>query len=156
MKALLVLLAILFVTSNACAQSELTGTVRERVASGSGDGIPGASIAILGTSKGAKANSQGKYRLMISGTSVRLRISAIGYRPDTVTLTAPFPTTRDFALTIAPITGQDVVVTPNDTREEARRVVPIRGTRHSGRPALAPQLVQSLAASSAAVISTRS
>ncbi|HET6510564.1 MAG TPA: DUF5686 family protein, partial [Candidatus Kapabacteria bacterium] len=123
MKALLVLLAILFVTSNACAQSELTGTVRERVASGSGDGIPGASIAILGTSRGAKANSQGKYRLMISGTSVRLRISAIGYRPDTVTLTAPFPTTRDFALTIAPITGQDVVVTPNDTREEARRIM---------------------------------
>ncbi len=123
MKAILVLLALLLLPITAVAQSELTGVIREHVQSGAGEGIPGASIAILGTSKGAKANSQGKYRLILSGSSVRLRVSAIGYRPDTITLTAPFPATRDFALTIAPITGQDVVVTPNDTREEARRIM---------------------------------
>lgn len=123
MKSVLVLLSLLLSTS-VLAQAELTGTVRERVtASATGDVIPGASIAVLGTSKGAKANAQGKYRLMLTGTTVRLRVSAIGYRPDTITLTAPFPATRDFALAIAPITGQDVVVTPNDTREEARRIM---------------------------------
>jgi hypothetical protein len=123
MKAILVLLFLLLLPITTSAQSELTGVIRERVQSGTGEGIPGASITIVGTSKGAKANSQGKYRLMLTGSSVRLRVSAIGYRPDTITLTAPFPTTRDFALTIAPITGQDVVVTPNDTREEARRIM---------------------------------
>lgn len=129
MKSLLVLLSLVVlaaVPSASFAQSELTGVVREAVSASAttkGDVIAGASIAILGTSKGAKANSEGKYRLMLSGDRVRLRVSAVGYRPDTVTLTAPFPATRDFALQLAPIIGEEVVVRPADTRAEARRIM---------------------------------
>ena len=53
----LLVIALCSVPSIAAAQHvHLRGTVRER---GSGDAIPGASLAIMGTSRGAKANVEG-------------------------------------------------------------------------------------------------
>lgn len=108
------------VASTAFGQHELTGTVRE---TGSKEGISGASIAVLGTSRGAKANMQGKYRLQITGERVRLRVFAIGYKPDTITLTAPFPQTRDIDLKVSPVIGADITVTADQSRVEARRIM---------------------------------
>ncbi|HET6512897.1 MAG TPA: DUF5686 family protein, partial [Candidatus Kapabacteria bacterium] len=116
----LALLILLVLPVDLLAQHEMTGFVR---GSGTNEGIPGASIAMLGTSRGAKANAQGKYRLLVTGDEVRIRVSAIGFRPDTIVLRAPFPPARDFTLALSPITGKDVTVTADNSRVEARRIM---------------------------------
>jgi hypothetical protein len=120
MKFLTVLLIALCCSTSALAQHVLTGTVRE---STSREVIPGASIALLGTSRGAKANSQGSFRLNVDASSVRLRVSAIGYRPDTISLSAPYPTSIEVLLDVAPISGSEVTVTADQSRVEARRIM---------------------------------
>jgi hypothetical protein len=120
MKSLLALLFLALLPLELLAQHELTGVVRDAQSKA---GIPGASISILGTSRGAKANRDGQYRLLVSGEQIKLRVSSIGYRPDTITLLAPFPASRDISLAVSPISGEEIVVSADQSRVEARRIM---------------------------------
>ncbi|HZK75947.1 MAG TPA: DUF5686 family protein, partial [Candidatus Kapabacteria bacterium] len=99
----------------------LSGTARER---GTTEAIPGASLLILGTSRGARSNADGNYRLALDrGTPYSIRVTAIGYRPDTLNVTLFGDSTDNIALVPAPIMGRVVTVSANSTRDEARRIM---------------------------------
>lgn len=99
----------------------LTGTIHER---GIKSGIPGASLHILGTSRGARTNADGKFRLSLDrGTTYAIQIAAIGYRPDTLNLTLYQDSSENIALAVSPILGRPVTVSAMSTREEARRIM---------------------------------
>jgi hypothetical protein len=107
------------------AQPESTVTLSGSVKnSKTNEAIPRASIMILGSSKGVIANSQGKYSIHLErGKTYRLRIRAIGYRDDTLTITISERTNRDILLEEQAVTGQEVVVRGDASRIEARRIM---------------------------------
>ena len=113
---------IALLASNATSQTvSLTGTVREQ---GSNEAIPGASLAIMGTSHGAMANRDGHYRLELgSGNSYRIRITAIGYRPDTVAITLLHDDVHDILLTVSPVRGATITISADASHKEARRII---------------------------------
>ncbi|MBS1904215.1 MAG: carboxypeptidase-like regulatory domain-containing protein [Bacteroidetes bacterium] len=86
--------------------------------------LPRASVAILGTRSGTIANSDGKYSLALTaGSTVRLRISSLSYRPDTITISIAADTRRDIELTPYPAELETVVVTSDASREQARKIM---------------------------------
>ncbi len=115
-------LILLFSIDTAMAQSvHLSGTIEEQ---SSGESIPGATLAILGTSHGAKANVEGRYRLELErGKHYRIRITAIGYKPDTLSIVLLSDSSRIIRLASAPILGATITVSADASRAEARRIM---------------------------------
>ncbi|HEX5317057.1 MAG TPA: carboxypeptidase-like regulatory domain-containing protein, partial [Candidatus Kapabacteria bacterium] len=109
-------------TSSGAAQTlTLSGAVRERSTK---ETIPGVSLHILGTSRGARTNADGNYRLALDrGMQYVIRVTAIGYRPDTLNVTLFRDSTENIALVAAPVTGRVVTISANSTRDEARRIM---------------------------------
>ena len=61
---------------------QFSGTITEHE---DNDPIPGATLHILGTSRGARTNADGRFHLLLdSGMKYSVRITALGYRPDTL------------------------------------------------------------------------
>jgi hypothetical protein len=112
----------LILASGAVAQSvQLSGTIRER---GTGESIPGATLHILGTSNGARSNADGRYRVAIDrGFSSKIRITAIGYKPDTLSIRLSSDSSLDISLQIAPILGKTITVSADASRKEAERIM---------------------------------
>jgi hypothetical protein len=108
--------------SDATGQTvSLTGTVREQ---GSSESIPGASLAIMGTSRGAKANRDGHYQLELEpGTLYHIRVTAIGYRPDTLAVTLSHDDARNILLTTSPLGGATITISADASRKEAHRII---------------------------------
>jgi hypothetical protein len=112
-----ILFLLLSLANIVFAQTQrVSGTV---VDSKSGESIPRARIAVIGTKQGAIANADGNFVIEV-GTSQRLRITAKGYVPDTVAADEKQLTVR---LKPVEIRGAEVVVTGNSSREEARRII---------------------------------
>ncbi|MFI5202542.1 MAG: DUF5686 family protein, partial [Candidatus Kapaibacterium sp.] len=109
-------------TAAARAQTvQLTGTIRER---NTKETIPGAALHLLGTSRGALTNVDGTYLLSLDrGAHYSIRVTAIGYRPDTLSLTLFGDSTENIALATAPVIGKPITISANSTREEARRIM---------------------------------
>ncbi|GEM_PF-2577073 len=121
MRRLFCLVLLAFSTSAFAQTVTVHGTIHER---GSRETVPGASLHILGTSRGALSNSDGKYRLSLErGTFYSIRITAIGYRPDTVRFTAYSDSSFDISLAVSSIQARAVTVTASSTRDEARRIM---------------------------------
>lgn len=123
MRIVSIFLASLALTMTVSAQTgvRLSGMITNTK---TGEPIPRASVMILGTSRGAIANTQGKYSIVLEqGRSHRLRIRAIGFRDDTVSITLSEATTRNFQLEEQPVTGAEVVVRGDASRVEARRIM---------------------------------
>ena len=100
---------------------QLSGVVHEQ---GSGDAIPGASLHIIGTSRGARTNAEGRFHLILdSGVKYAIRITALGYRPDTLHVQLFKNTSEDIQLTVAPILGPQITVSADASRKEARRIM---------------------------------
>ncbi len=118
----LLLIGIIFLSRASNAQPvQLSGTIREQ---GSGDGIPGASLHILGTSRGARTNGQGRFHLVIdNGVSYSIRITALGYRPDTIHVQLIHDSTEDIRLSTEPILGAPITISAEASRNEARRIM---------------------------------
>src|SRR5438067_1155859 len=95
---------LLFVATKAISQQVyIAGTIRERDTK---EAIPGASVALLGSGHGAKANREGTFRLALEQHSPsRIRITAIGYRPDTLTVALFADSAFDIFLTPLPLEG---------------------------------------------------
>ena len=88
------------------------------------ESIPGASLSILGTSKGARSNSKGAYSLTLEANKeYRIRVSSLGYKPDTIRIRLLASQLLDITLTIAPLQSNDVIVTADASRREARRIM---------------------------------
>lgn len=60
----------------------VTGTVTDET----GQGLPGVSVVINGSSRGTSTDAEGKYRLVLPEGTVRLVFSYVGYLPKEVTL----------------------------------------------------------------------
>lgn len=100
MKRLLTTLALVFaVFGVALAQRTVTGTV-----TGDGDGLVGASVAVKGTSVGARTDNSGKYSLQVPAGATTLVFSYTGF------------TTQEVAL--GPSNVLDVVLTGNTQLDE--------------------------------------
>ena len=78
----LVALLALLLPCAAAAQTSgvISGRITER---GTGEGVPGATVVIDGTSFGTAADADGRYRFSVSEGSYRLRITSLGYAPET-------------------------------------------------------------------------
>ncbi len=88
------------------------------------ESIPGASLSILGTSKGARSNRDGAYSLTLEANKeYRIRVSSLGYKPDTIRIRLLASQLLDITLTIAPLQSNDVIVTADASRREARRIM---------------------------------
>jgi TonB-linked SusC/RagA family outer membrane protein len=107
------LLAFLVPVTRAAAQadaSRITGTV---TATDGGNPVSGARVNILGTRLGAETNSQGRYTILTTPGTFRVRVSAIGYTPtvmDSVPVAAGQATTANFQLKRQTVELEKVVV----------------------------------------------
>ncbi|MBX6331974.1 MAG: carboxypeptidase regulatory-like domain-containing protein, partial [Gemmatimonadaceae bacterium] len=102
------------------------GTIVGRVSDArSGDPVAGATIAIDGTRLGAVADADGRYRIAnVPPGSYTLVARRIGYPPTrrAVEVTADQEVTADFALTTAPTSLEQVVVTGTAGGEQRRSI----------------------------------
>ncbi len=119
---LLVALDILSSPFTAFGQTlQLSGTIREH---GTNDGIPGATLHILGTSRGARTNADGHFHLLLdSSIQYNIRVTALGYRPDTMHIQLFKNKTEDVSLIVVPIVGAQVNISAEASRTEARRIM---------------------------------
>jgi hypothetical protein len=100
---------------------QFSGTIHEQVSS---DAIPGATLHILGTTRGARTNAEGRFHLALdSGARYTIRITALGYRPDTLQVQLLQNKTLDIELAIAPILGAAITVSADASHKEARRIM---------------------------------
>jgi iron complex outermembrane receptor protein len=112
--------AVLLVPAALAAQS--TGTLAGRVTS-SGEPVPGATVVVVGTGRGAQAKADGSYRIALPAGRYEVRARLVGYAStrDSATITAGGTTTLNFEITRAPATLE--AVTTLGTRGEARSVI---------------------------------
>jgi hypothetical protein len=105
------------------AQEEvrLSGAITEKR---TGEAIPRASISIIGTKKGTIANKNGRYVLSVEPNKrLLLRITAVGFEPDTVEVTISQDTKKDLSLSATPIKSNEIVIRGDASRVEARRIM---------------------------------
>ncbi|MCW5925030.1 MAG: SusC/RagA family TonB-linked outer membrane protein [Saprospiraceae bacterium] len=86
-KSLLPLLLLIMGAQMAIAQFTVSG----RVTDSGGEGLPGATIAVVGASRGTTADLEGNYRLEVPGTSATLAISYTGYQTVKVQVSSANP-----------------------------------------------------------------
>ncbi len=111
---LLVLLLMLVSTSIALAQITVTG----KVTGEDGQGLPGASILVEGTSNGTISDSNGDYTLSVSDESANLIISFVGFVSQTIPLNGR--SVVDIALETDSEQLSEVVVVGYGTQIETR------------------------------------
>ncbi|MEL7168329.1 MAG: TonB-dependent receptor [Bacteroidota bacterium] len=98
----------------------IAGTVTDAE---SGFTLPGANVVIEGTTQGAATDNDGTYRIArLTPGSYTLVASYLGHTPLTLTVfvAAGETATLDFALALAPVAGQEVVVLGLRAQEQAR------------------------------------
>lgn len=117
----IVLLESPIVDAQISDQIRLTGIVKSKE---TGEVIPRASVSIIGTQRGTIANKEGRFGIAVdAGKPCRVRIRAIGYRPDTLSLTLNSSEERIITLSIEPVVGKEIVVSSDASRIEARRIM---------------------------------
>ncbi len=111
-------------SNNIVAQTpelHLNGIVKSKA---TGEVIPRASIGIIGTQQGTIANKEGRFIIALApGISYKIRIKAIGYKPDTLSITLNSSEERIITLSIEPIIGKEIIVSGDASRIEARRIM---------------------------------
>ena len=137
------------------AQDAASGTLAGTVTADAGERLPGATIFVVGTQRGALTRGDGTYRVQLPAGRYAVRARLIGYtsQMDTVEVAAGQTVTRDFVLPRS--TTQLSAVAVVGSRGEARTVidapVPIdvltaADIKTTGRTETA-QIIQSLAPS---------
>lgn len=105
------LLAFVAVGSAQAASSTIQGFVKD---ANTGDGLPGATVLLKGTSMGASTELNGHYRIKgVPEGTYTVRVSYIGYKSEqeTVKVGNGVTMTKDFRLSPVGIQGKKVVVT---------------------------------------------
>lgn len=114
---------LILICTSLFAQNDvrLSGTISEK---STGEPIARASITVLGSKKGTIANKDGRYTIVLeAGKSHRLRITAVGYEPDTVEVNITGDTKRDLSLALSSIKSNEIVIRGDASRVEARRIM---------------------------------
>lgn len=119
-----ILTVVLFLTCiSLFAQNDvkLSGAITEKHTN---EAIARASISVLGSKKGTIANKDGRYTIMLeTGRRHRLRITAVGYEPDTIEVTISEDTKRDLKLAASSVKSNEIVIRGDASRVEARRIM---------------------------------
>ncbi len=107
-----VLLLVLFIGSSAeAASSRIEGSVKD---ASTGQGLPGATVYLRGTSLGASTDLNGNYEIRnVPPGTYKVRVSYIGYTTKNVTIKVASGVTlkREFRLVAVGVQGKKVVVT---------------------------------------------
>ncbi|MGI4831886.1 MAG: SusC/RagA family TonB-linked outer membrane protein [Janthinobacterium lividum] len=117
----------LFLTTAAWAQADGAGqryTLIGRVADASGQGLPGATVLLKGTTLGASSDLNGSYSIAgaVAPGAYTLAVSAVGYRPEARPVTFGAATTITTNLTLAESRQSlDEVVVVGSTVTTSRR-----------------------------------
>jgi hypothetical protein len=89
-----------------------------------GEVIPRASIGILGTQHGTIANKDGQFTItVVKNRAIKLRIRAIGYKPDTIDVTSGTLEVTSILLSTEAVIGKEIIVSSDASRIEARRII---------------------------------
>lgn len=107
----LILICLTFFTSKASAQASIEGFIRD---SQTGESLLGATIVLMGTSKGATSNVEGGYAIRnVPAGSYTIRITFIGYveAKRNITVNEGAAIEQNFSLDPVTVEGQEVVVT---------------------------------------------
>ncbi|MBA3672572.1 MAG: TonB-dependent receptor [Gemmatimonadaceae bacterium] len=102
--------------------AQATGSLAGRVTTGA-ENVPGATVVVVGTGRGAQTRPDGTYRLTLPAGRYEVRVRLLGYAStrDSVTITAGETTTRNYSLEKAAASLE--AVTTLGTRGEARSVI---------------------------------
>jgi len=127
---IIIIISVIQVQTIVAQSFHLTGTISERA---TGEAIPGATLWIIGTSHGAKANVEGRYKLELergqvddrssSRATYSIRVTAIGYRPDTLHISLTSDSVLNISLATAPVIGTPITISADASRTEARRIM---------------------------------
>ncbi|HLO58909.1 MAG TPA: carboxypeptidase-like regulatory domain-containing protein [Bacteroidales bacterium] len=133
-KSLLFIAGLLCTTAFLSAQQK--ATVKGIVSDENGP-LPGASIIDLNTRKGTVADADGSFQLVIpANKQVQIEFSFVGYKKDTLTVTAEPGETIGINTKISPLPGQvgEVVVESWYDRAEALQQITIGSVEHLPLP----------------------
>lgn len=123
MKNIVTAFALIVIATSVGQAGVAAGAINGQVIdAGSGVPIPGAAVQTLGSKRGTFTRNDGKFTLLdVADGNVRLRISSIGYQPDTIDVavskSTPFLTVR---LNSATISSEAVTVYGELGRGQAR------------------------------------
>ena len=99
----------------AYSQSVLSGKV---VDAKNGDGLPGANIVLVGTSRGTSSGSDGSYSIKLNAGTYKVRAALVGYKTQTSTISVSGDVSNlDFKLSADLIGQQEVLVLGSRTQE---------------------------------------
>jgi iron complex outermembrane receptor protein len=118
-------LLFLFITSTSYAQGVLKGKVSDEK---TGESLPGATIRLLGSKYGAKADASGKFIISnLPEGPYKIQVSFVGYRAITknVSVQGSEPVMLDFKLQTLETFVNEVVVTASKGRQEKKLEAPI-------------------------------
>ena len=105
-KNLFLLFALLVLDASAFAQARsISGTVSDQVTK---ETLPGATVVIKGTTKGASTDINGKFTLEVGPNDAMLSITFVGYEPKEVSLGSQ--STYEIALTSSKVMLSEIVV----------------------------------------------
>ncbi|MBW7888961.1 MAG: carboxypeptidase-like regulatory domain-containing protein [Bacteroidetes bacterium] len=116
------LLSVLFLLVSVSIAQPPAITIRGIVTDATtGEPLPNASLRLLGTSKGTVTNAAGEFLFPLSSTPVRLAVSYIGYRSDTVVISSEEKNHIHIALTPNAVQLSGVTITDEDPAYEIIR-----------------------------------
>ncbi len=105
-KSLFLLFALLVLDTSAFAQARsISGTVSDQVTK---ETLPGATVVIKGTTKGASTDINGKFTLEVGSNDALLSITFVGYEPREVSIGSQ--STYEIALTSSKVMLSEIVV----------------------------------------------
>ena len=110
MKKILIVLINVLIMSNVFAQS-IKGTIKNQA----GEGIVGASVAVLNTPKGSITNKNGEFEIAITQGKYSVSISAIGFASKIESIVVSGATSLDVTLKESSQELSEVVVTADKT-----------------------------------------
>ena len=117
MKRLLLCLAGLFIAVPIILQAQTTGTLAGTVLDENGEPIPGATVLVLGTSRGGSTDADGKYLIAgLNAGTFEIKVTSLT-SPDplieTASISVGVTTTLNFQFKSGEVIGQGVTITGN-------------------------------------------
>jgi hypothetical protein len=101
-----IILICIFISLNGLSQT-ISGTIKDK----EGKILPFASVIVKGTTKGAVANSQGKYSITLNNGSYTIVCQYVGYKPEEQKITVEGKNlVLDFELSVQDLTMEEVVI----------------------------------------------
>jgi hypothetical protein len=112
--ACILILALTSMPGLKAQRHELRGRVTE---AGTQQPLTGATIQIANTTRGVVTNEKGYYSLPLDAGSYQIKVSFVGYSPDSAEIVIPFKGYLDFAMEVSSVVAEEVIVSARDRTE---------------------------------------